>query len=270
MTTFTASDGTVLHYEDRQGSGDVIVLVHGYTGSMRDWDETVPRLPADWRIIRVDLRGAGDSSHAESGYTIERYTEDVFELVLHLDLPRFLLIGHSMGGAIAAQFTLEHQDLLRGAILLAPAPLAGLAPLDPALVAQLEQFRGNVPVMKQMAQMTFTRPLADEQIERGVMANLKVSDGHLKQSLEAMVGLRLADRLRSLRLPVLMVGGDRDNLVPVQTMLDSFARIPNCGLQIYHRVGHMVQLEVADEFAALVQDFAEHDARKSEAAAARS
>jgi pimeloyl-ACP methyl ester carboxylesterase len=172
MTTFTTSDGTVLHYEDRQGSGDVIVLVHGYTGSMRDWDETVPRLPADWRIIRVDLRGAGDSSHAE--------------------------------------------------------------------------------------------------IERGVMANLKVSDGHLKQSLETMVGLRLADRLRSLRLPVLMVGGDRDNLVPVQTMLDSFARIPNCGLQIYHRVGHMVQLEVADEFAALVQDFAEHDAKKSEAAAARS
>jgi hypothetical protein len=109
MTTFTTSDGTVLHHEDRQGSGDVIVRVHGHTGSMRDWDETV-----------------------------------------------------------------------------------------------------------------------------------------------------------------LMVGGDRDNLVPVQTMLDSFARIPNCGLQIYHRVGHMVQLEVADEFAALVQDFAEHDAKKSEAAAARS
>ena len=263
MVMFTASDGAQIHYADRAGSGDVLVLVHGYAGSMSDWDETMPRLPADWRIVRVDLRGAGNSGHAESGYAIERYAQDVFELVTQLSLPPFVLVGHSMGGAIAAQFTIEHQDVLRGTILLAPAPLNGIAPLDPALMEQIEQLRGNVPLMKQMAQVGFTRPLTDAQVERSVHASLKVSTGHRRHSLDAMVGLRLGERLGSIKIPVLIAGGDRDNLVPVQTMLESFGRIPNCGLQIFQRVGHMVQQEVPDEFASLVQDFVQHTAKKA-------
>jgi pimeloyl-ACP methyl ester carboxylesterase len=70
-----------------------------------------------------------------------------------------------------------------------------------------------------------------------------------------------AERLPELHLPVLMVGGDLDNIVPVATMLEAYGRIPNCGLQIFHRVGHMVQQEVPLEFASLVQDFVANRAR---------
>jgi pimeloyl-ACP methyl ester carboxylesterase len=76
-----------------------------------------------------------------------------------------------------------------------------------------------------------------------------------------------AERLPELQLPVLMVGGDLDNLVPVATMLEAYGRIPNCGLQIFHRVGHMVQQEVPLEFASLVQDFVANRARPAAAAA---
>jgi pimeloyl-ACP methyl ester carboxylesterase len=265
MPRFTTSDGAEINYLDRQGSADVLVLVHGYTGSSGDWTETLPRLPADWRVIQVDLRGAGESSHPDAGYTIERYTADIFELVTSLELPPFVLIGHSMGGAIAAQFTLAHQEILRGTILLAPAPLNGLTPPDPAMMQQMEQFRGNVEVMKQLAQLTYSRTISEEIVERSVMASLKISEGHRKQSLDSMVNLRLGDLLTTLKLPVLIVGGDRDNLVPVQTMLDAYTQIPNCGLQIYQRVGHMVQQEVPDDFAALTVDFVAHSARKGAA-----
>jgi pimeloyl-ACP methyl ester carboxylesterase len=257
----TTSDGTRLHYLDRGGDGAVLMLVHGYTGSSADWEELLPLLPADWRIVRPDLRGAGESDKPERGYLIETYARDLADLAAALSLPPFVLIGHSMGGAIAVRFAIDHQDLLRGLILLAPAPLDGLPPPDPALIAQMEQMHGNVELMKQMAQLAYARPLGDATVERGITQSLKVSEGHRRESLDSMAGLRLADRLAELKLPVLMVGGDLDNLVPVATMLESYARIPDCGLQIFHRVGHMVQQEVPVEFASLVQDFVANRAR---------
>lgn len=267
MPYITTSDGTRLHYLDRAGSGTVLMLVHGYTGSSADWEELLPLLPADWRIVRPDLRGAGESGKPETGYFIETYARDIADLTAALSVPPFVLIGHSMGGAVAAQFAVEHQDLLRGLILLAPAPLNGLAPPDPAMLAQMEQMRGNIALMKQMAQMTYSRPLSDATVERGIAQGLKVSDGHRRESLDSMVGLRLYERLPALNLPALMVGGDLDNLVPVATMLEAYGRIPNCGLQIFHRVGHMVQQEVPLEFASLVQDFVANRARPAGAVA---
>lgn len=255
MPVFTTSDGTRLNYEDRAGAGDVVVLVHGYTGSMGDWDETVPRLPADWRVVRVDLRGAGDSSHAPDGYTIPRYAEDVFELTQGIGLPPFVLVGHSMGGATAAQFALDHPDVLRGVLLLAPATLDGITPPTPEMMEQMEAIRGNIEVMKQFAAFSFTRPLDDAIVERGVRNGLKVSEGHRKQSLAAMAALRLYARLPSMQVPTLFVGGDRDNLVPIATVLDAFRLVPNAYLQVFTRVGHMVQQEVPDEFAALLAEF---------------
>lgn len=267
MPHFTTSDGTSIHYEDRAGSGDVVVLVHGYTGSMGDWDETAPRLPADWRVVRVDLRGAGASSHAESGYTIKHYAEDVFELTQGIGLPPFVLVGHSMGGATAAQFALDHPDALRGVLLLAPATLSGITPPPPEMIEQMAAIRGNIEVMKQFAAFSFTRQLDDAIVERGIRNSLKISDGHRKQSLDAMVSLRLYDRLPSLQVPTLFVGGDRDNLVPIGTVLDAFRLVPNAHLQVFTRVGHMVQQEVPDEFAALLADFVRTSARPAAAPA---
>ncbi len=261
MPYITTSDGTRLHYLDRAGSGTVLMLVHGYTGSSADWEELMPLLPGDWRIVRPDLRGAGESDKPETGYLIETYARDLADLAAALSLPPFVLIGHSMGGAVAARYALDHPERLRGLILLAPAPLNGAPPPDPATLAQMEQMRGNVALMKEMAQLIHARPLSDATIERGIAQGLKASEGHRRESLEAMVGLRLFDRLPELRLPVLLVGGDLDNIVPVATMLEAYGCIPNCGLQIFHRVGHMVQQEVPLEFAALVQDFVANRAR---------
>jgi 3-oxoadipate enol-lactonase len=268
MPYVTTGDGTRLHYEERGGSGDVVVLVHGYTGALTDWDETVPRLPADWRVIRLDLRGAGGSDHAPDGYTIPQYARDLRDLARELNLPPFVLVGHSMGGAISAQYALDYPETLRGVLLLAPAPLNGLPPLPPEMIAETLAIRGDIEKMKaRLRGWVSARPLSEAQLERMVRNDLAVSEGHLYGSLQAMIALRLYDRLPTLQPPVLYVAGDRDNLVPVRTVLEAFLRTPGAYLQVYTRVGHMVQVEVPDEFAALLADFVRAVARPAGAIA---
>jgi len=269
MPRFTTSDGVDLHYEERMGNGAVVVLVHGYVADMHDWDECLPHLPTDWRIVRLDLRGVGQSGRPEGGYTIARYAQDVFELTTALGLPPFTLIGHSMGGAIAAQFAVDQQARLRGLVLVAPARLDGVPPPDPATQAALDQLREDVPLLTEFWRTIYARPPADPRLAGVVQTLLDASEGHRTESIDSMVALRLYDHLPQLTVPTLIVGGDRDTLVPTQSMLEAYALIPGCGLQIFHRVGHVVQVEVPQAFAAVVTDFVLQSARPGDDGAGR-
>jgi non-heme chloroperoxidase len=93
-----------LHYEDH-GSGDPIVLIHGYPLSGASWEKQVPELLATGhRVITYDRRGFGKSSHATTGYNYDTFAEDLHKLVTHLELRDFTLAGFSMGGGEVARY----------------------------------------------------------------------------------------------------------------------------------------------------------------------
>jgi pimeloyl-ACP methyl ester carboxylesterase len=97
------------------------------------------------------------------------------------------------------------------------------------------------------------RPRTDEQIERGIESNLKWQDDAYDEAYESMTSLRLSDQVAALDVPTLMVVGDRDFLRAVN--VEDAQRIPNCALQVFYRVGHMIQQDVTDEFVAVLTDF---------------
>ena len=116
------------------GSGpEVIVLVHGYISSGRIWSLTQERLDANWfRTIAINNRGAGGSDRAgdEEAHTIASFAADLWAAVRALELSHFTLVGHSLGGATAACFALDHPEQLKALVLLDPVPLDGI-PLEP-------------------------------------------------------------------------------------------------------------------------------------------
>src|SRR6266567_9589775 len=87
-----------LHYED-VGSGRPIVLIHGFPLSGRSWEKQVPvLLGAGYRVITYDRRGFGRSSQPTAGYDYDTFAEDLHELLTHLELRDFTLLGFSWGG----------------------------------------------------------------------------------------------------------------------------------------------------------------------------
>jgi non-heme chloroperoxidase len=93
-----------LYYEDR-GSGKPVVLIHGYPLSGASWEKQVPvLLHAGYRVVTYDRRGFGKSSQPTTGYNYETFAEDLRELITHLKLHDFCLVGFSMGGGEVARY----------------------------------------------------------------------------------------------------------------------------------------------------------------------
>lgn len=93
-----------LYYEDH-GSGDPVVLIHGYPLSGASWEKQVPALlAAGLRVITYDRRGFGNSSKPTTGYNYDTFATDLQKLVTHLKLKNFSLVGFSMGGGEVARY----------------------------------------------------------------------------------------------------------------------------------------------------------------------
>ena len=112
-------NGVNLNYET-SGQGEAVVFLHGMTGSTQDWVNQTGVLSPDYRVVALDMRGHGQSAAppGEEEYSIPIFTEDVFGLLKLLNIKRCCLVGHSVGGFIALQFALKHQDMLAALVLV--------------------------------------------------------------------------------------------------------------------------------------------------------
>ncbi|WP_338548659.1 alpha/beta fold hydrolase [Roseovarius phycicola] len=117
MPRFTTSDGLSLYYED-EGQGAPILCLAGLTRNVTDFTYLMPHLTGH-RVIRMDYRGRGKSDYAEDfmSYSILREGQDAIELMDHLGIDRFTLIGTSRGGLIAMALSVTHPGRMNGVVL---------------------------------------------------------------------------------------------------------------------------------------------------------
>ncbi|MGF1687633.1 alpha/beta fold hydrolase [Photobacterium japonica] len=111
-----------LHYHV-EGEGDAIVLIHGLFGSADNLGLLARSLKDNYKVISVDLRNHGRSPHSET-FSYQAMAQDVLQVIDHLDLPRFSLIGHSMGGKVAMALTALAAPRIRHLLVLDIAPVA--------------------------------------------------------------------------------------------------------------------------------------------------
>jgi pimeloyl-ACP methyl ester carboxylesterase len=246
-------------FHDEVGSGEPVLLHHGYTGSHDVFlNEIAPRLADRYRCIVMDARGAGESAHPADGYTIEQYALDVIGMADALGLDRFTYVGHSMGGAIGMQLGLEHAERLNKLVLVAPIPSGGVTPM-PELRERNRTLRaapdGRVMMLRERRLMD-VRDKSDQQIELALDRALAVSEGHYDQSLETMEAFNVTDHLSELTTPTLIIAGAADGLAAAN--VNDWQRLPNATLHVFSRVGHGIPGDVPEEFSAVLGDFLEH------------
>lgn len=258
METKSVSPGEFqLQYFEHGSGTEKLVLVHGYSASGRIWRLTQEALdPQVFKTIAISNKGAGDSDRAasEDGYSVESFAKDLYLTIDSLSLSDFTLVGHSMGGATVTQFALDHPDVIKRLVLLDPAPLGGRPLPDDWRQRVQAQFDGG-PLSQSATLGTAKAPASFKaELEADVVRNpIERAMG----SRHSMAGLKLRDRLGELRMPVLIVGGDNDDTVGVDNILTEYLGLPSESrhLHFYHGAGHSPNVEVPEEFAALLTRF---------------
>ena len=130
-------EGVTIHYED-EGSGLPVVLIHGHTLDRRVWEPVMPGLLAGGlRVIRPDLRGHGLSSRPDFGYRVSDHVADILAVLDAAAVESAMVVGFSIGGAVALEMALTHADRVTGLVLM--APVMPDRPFDPEFMDNLKQ-----------------------------------------------------------------------------------------------------------------------------------
>jgi pimeloyl-ACP methyl ester carboxylesterase len=245
-----------------------IVFIHGFQASARIWRMTQEALPGDlYQSVAINNRGAGgsDAPASEADYSVPIFAEDAFELVSQLGWRGFTLVGHSLGGATAAQLAVDHSSLLKGLVLLDPSDPDGRGPpeggpgieavIDQRMAARRTQLaRGEAGDGLGSAAVSGASALVRE-----LAADMRAApEARLRGSMRSMFDLRLGSRVKTLPMPVLVACGDADQTIPLSAMLATWAKYPpGSGLHVWHGVGHSPNLDCPGELAGLLRRFIE-------------
>jgi non-heme chloroperoxidase len=254
MSTLKTQDGTDIFYKD-WGAGQPVVFHHGWPLCSDDWDaQLLFFLHHGYRVIAHDRRGHGRSSQTATGNDMDTYASDVAQLAAHLDLRNAIHVGHSTGGGEVARYVARH-----GAGRVAKAVLIGAVPpimlktdrnpgglpmqvfdgFRAALAANRAQFYREVPSGPFYG---FNRPGA--QISDGVIGNWwrQGMIGGAKAQYDCIKAFSETDfteDLKAIDVPVLILHGDDDQIVPIADSALLSAKLVRHGtLKVYKGFPH--------------------------------
>jgi non-heme chloroperoxidase len=265
MPTITVKDGTEIWFKD-WGAGQPIVFSHGWPLSADAWDDQMLFLTSKgYRCIAHDRRGHGRSSQPAGGHDMDTYTDDLRALVEHLDLKDCVHVGHSTGGGEVARYFGRHgtDRAVKGVLIGAVAPVMIKKDSNPEGLP-IEVFDGiRAGLLADRSQLFKDFPEAFYGANR---PGSKVSQG-LKDSfwMQGMMGAAnalyecvkvfsetdMTEDLKKTDIPVLVMHGDDDQIVPIADAgMKSAKLLPKGVLKVYPGAPHGMASTIKDQINA--------------------
>jgi 3-oxoadipate enol-lactonase len=254
-------NGQRLYYEVH-GEGEPLLCVAGLTCDTLVWIPQIQAFATAHKTVIFDNRDVGQSSMAEPGYEIADMARDALALADHLELDTFHLVGVSMGGMIAQEMAVQAPERVRTLTLSVTIPAGGAyarrtAEVWSARVAQISQEQHVDELMLlNHSEGFFDNPDMVEFIRTAMLNNPHPQPPEaFARQLAACARHDTRDRLGSLTMPVHVIGGEYDVLLPVWKSREVAELIPGSKLTLLPGAPHGLSIERADEFNAAVLDF---------------
>lgn len=264
--------GVRVHYRDQgKRDGPVLVMVHGFSASLHTWEPWVQRLGADYRIVTLDLPGHG-LTRTPAGYatSLDGHVATVEAVTEKLALPRFVLIGNSMGGATAWNYTLAHPDRVRGLVLVNSAgwPRAE-APKSQPLAFKLMRNPVGRAILRRVNPRPVVEPglkdaYLDESLVTPALVDRYVDFARAPGRRSMLLAQQAAPRrqvtpesFKAIRTPTLVMHGDDDKVIPVADGKGLAGAIPGAKLITYPKVGHVPMEQIPGQSAKDLRAFVE-------------
>ena len=260
VTGFATIEGRRVYYEVK-GQGPAIVLIHGFSLDTRMWDPQFDAFAQSHRVIRYDVSGYGRSTVPD---TLISSSNELATLLKALGIDKATVVGMSMGGGVAINFTLEHPDRVE-ALITVGSTLGGYSMREPRAtrtqhVFSLARDSGLAIAKEAWLHDPFLTPVADTSAIRAKIRRIITDWSGIQLKNPAMARFLpihplAITRLENIRVPTLAIVGELDDPNPLAVADTIAARVPGARKVTIHGSGHLLNLERPDEFNKLVLDF---------------
>jgi pimeloyl-ACP methyl ester carboxylesterase len=269
---FTDVDGLHLHYQQfGERTAPVLLLIHGYTASTAVWRTVAPKFAAQgFQVIAVDLIGFGYSSKpAWFDYSIQSQARVVSRFMNRLGIGKATVVGSSYGGAVASTLALDYPERVEKLVLVDAVcnddpkrhPILRLANL-PGMGEVISAFLIDSPrFVRRRLQNTIAPAnhhlITDERIQT-IRRPLHAKNAHrsVLQTARSWNACRIEQDAQFITQPTLLVWGENDTIIPIQTGYKMHDAILNSRLVVFKDCGHVPQEEKPENFVAVVAGFA--------------
>lgn len=245
MPTIQTSRAEIWFADHRKEDRIPLVLVHGASGSHLDWSKQLRQLGS----VALDLPGHGRSSGSGRRH-VKEYAEDVISLLDALEISQAVVMGHSMGGAIAQTIALEHPSRLKGMILIGTGAKLRVHP------DIVERVKTDYEAVVELLKDWFWGEDAPEAMrELAAEAMLKVDPEVTYHDYKACDEFDIRSELADISTSTLVIGGTQDKMTPFKYSQYLADNLPDAQLVKIEGGGHMMALEYPDLVADHVQQW---------------
>jgi pimeloyl-ACP methyl ester carboxylesterase len=232
-----------------------LLFLHYWGGSARTWSGVTSRLSQDYRCVAYDQRGWGSSDAPPDGYAIADLAQDAKEVIGALQIARYVLVGHSMGGKASQLLASQRPEGLDGLVLVAPAAPTPQNIPEPARQQQIHAYDNRENAMQAMAFLTFQIPSAEVQ-EQIISDNFAGSPGAKLAWPTSAVYEDISAQVKNIAVPTLLVAGEQDRQDPLeQHRSEVLSRIPQAKMVVIPECGHLVPIDQPEQLATAIRNF---------------
>lgn len=240
-----------------QGQGPDILMLHGWGGCMDSFAPIAKALEKDFRVIRVDFPGFGQSPAPQEAWSVTEYADWTQKIIVQLGIAPCHIIAHSFGARVAILLASTRPQLVRRMLL------TGAAGLIPKRKLSYYMKIYSYKLMKRMVQSKPARALLGAvgwDVEAAVKKRAGSSDYQkldepMRATFVRVVNQDLAYCLPQIKSPVFLFWGEEDADTPLSFARIMHEMIPDSGLKTYPGAGHFAYLERAPEFIAIARHF---------------
>ena len=245
------STGVTLSYvEQGRTDGIPVIFLHGFPDSWHSFEYVLNKFPANLHAIAISQRGHGNSTKTARTDHTKYFAGDVAAFIREKNLGPCIIVGHSFGGLITQRFALDYPELTKAIVIIGSEPSFADNAGIPEFASEIKKFSDPIdPKFAEAFQLsTVAKPIDPAEMNMFVGQSLIVPAQVWNSVGELLMATDFSKELRNIKVPALILWGDRDGLCNWNGQQQLTDGLINSRLVVYKGTGHSIHWEDGDRF----------------------